>query len=195
MEASRLSLLQQLLLDDECCTIRGEIRLLREGVVSVQNHPSREQTSSQPERSPANITSAVGMQETVGSLRARRYSLFTQTVIWITGVICFAFLLGSLAQAWSNSQLAQKVEQAQQQLNQLQDHQKHLQQLVNYYKESPVIEQEAREQLGYIRPNEHAVLIVSPATPEQQYTPRRTGSPTQEGFWQEWWNVFFADSP
>lgn len=158
----------------------------------MQNHPSKEQTSPQPGRSTATVTSAVGMQETVGSLRARRYSLFTQTVIWVTGVICLALLLGSLAQAWSNSQLAQKVQQAQQQLNQLQDHQKHLKQLVDYYKESTVIEQEAREQLGYIRPNEHAVIIVSPATPEQQYTPQRTGTPAQEGFWQEWWNVFFG---
>ncbi len=159
----------------------------------MQNHPGKEQTSSQPERSSVHITSAVGMHETAGSLRARRYSLFTQTVIWVTGVICFAFLLGSLAQAWSNSQLAQKVEQAQQQLNQLQNHQKHLQQLVDYYKESTVIEQEAREQLGYIRPHEHAVLILSPATPEQ-YTPQRTGPSAQEGFWQEWWNVFFGIS-
>src|SRR5947209_15373995 len=86
---------------------------------SVQNHPRREQSSSSSTRSNANITSAVGMQETAGSLRARRYSLFTQTVIWVTVVICMAFLLGSLAQAWSNSQLAQKVQEAQQQLSQL----------------------------------------------------------------------------
>ena len=54
-----------------------------------------------------------------------------------------AFLLGSLAQAWSNSQLAQKVEVAQQQLSQLKDEQKHLNQLVSYYKDNTVIEREA----------------------------------------------------
>ena len=109
----------------------------------MQNRTRNPQFSLQPEKSNPNITSAVGMQETAGRLRAKRHSLFTQTVIWVTGVICMAFLLGSLAQAWSNSQLAQKVEAAQQQLSQLKDEQKHLNQLVNYYKDSTVIEREA----------------------------------------------------
>ena len=30
------------------------------------------------------VTSAVGLEETVGRLRARRGSLFTTTVIWVT---------------------------------------------------------------------------------------------------------------
>lgn len=159
----------------------------------MQNHPTREQSSLPPGRSSASITAAVGMQETAGSLRARRHSLFTQTVIWVTGVICLAFLLGSLAQAWSNSQLAQKVQTAQQQVNQLEDQQKHLKQLVDYYKDSTVIEREAREQLGYIHPHEHAVVVVGSNSPGQQPTPKQTVTPVQHSFWLEWWDIFFGD--
>jgi cell division protein FtsB len=128
----------------------------------------------------------------VGSLRAKRHTLFTQTIIWVTSAICTAFLLGSLVQAWSNSQLAQQLQQAQQQLNQLQVHQKHLQQLVDYYKDPTVIEQEAREQLNYVRPNEHAVIFISSTSPEQQHTSVRPSTSSQAGFWQEWWNAFFG---
>jgi cell division protein FtsB len=159
----------------------------------VQNSTRNPQFSLQPAKSNPNITSAVGMQETAGSLRAKRHSLFTQTVIWVTGVICMAFLLGSLTQAWSNSQLAQKVEAAQQQLSQLKDEQKHLNQLVNYYKDNTVIEREAREQLGYVRPKEHLVVMDSPHTPTQQPTSKQAALPPQHGFWLQWWNLFFGD--
>ncbi len=159
----------------------------------MQNRTRTPQFSLQPEKSNPNITSAVGMQETAGSLRAKRHSLFTQTVIWVTGVICMAFLLGSLAQAWSNSQLAQKVETAQQQLSQLKDEQQYLQQLVSYYKDNTVIEREAREQLGYVRPKEHLVVMDSPNAPTQQPTPKRAATPPQNGFWLQWWNLFFGD--
>src|SRR5438876_4984934 len=158
----------------------------------VQNRPRNPQFSLQPEKSNPNITAAVGMQETAGSLRAKRHSLFTQTVIWVTGVICMAFLLGSLAQAWSNSQLAQKVQEAQQQLNQLKDQQNHLKQLVNYYKDNTVIEREAREQLGYIRPHEHLIVMVGSDSSTQQPLPEQTAVSVQNGFWLEWWNIFFG---
>ena len=158
----------------------------------VQNRPRNPQFSLQPEKSNSNITSAVGIQETAGRLRAKRHSLFTQTVIWVTGVICMAFLLGSLAQAWSNSQLAQKVQAAQQQLNQLKDQREQLKQLVSYYNDTTVIEREAREQLVYIRPKEHLVVMVSPNTPPLPPAPKRTVMPVQNGFWLQWWNIFFG---
>ncbi len=158
----------------------------------VQNRPRNSQFSLQPEKSNPNITSAVGIQETAGSLRAKRHSLFTQTVIWVTGVICMAFLLGSLAQAWSNSQLAQKVQAAQQELNQLKDQQEQLKQLVSYYNDPAVIEREARTQLGYIRPKEHLVVVVGPNTPSLPSAPKQTVVSVQNGFWLQWWNIFFG---
>src|SRR5439155_18093785 len=103
--------------------------------------------------------SAVGMEETAGRLRARRHSLFNQTIIWITGLICLAFLLASLAQAWSNSLLMQRVQSAQQQLQNQRNHHSDLNKLASHYKDPFVIESEARQQLGYVRPGEHPVII------------------------------------
>src|SRR2546428_12882998 len=118
----------------------------------MQPQPRKPHFPSRPEGTSPHVTSAVGMEETAGRLRARRSSLFTQTVIWITGLVCLAFLLSSLAQAWSNSQLMQRVQTEQQQLQHLQDHNASLTRQANYYKDPFVVESEAREQLGYVRP-------------------------------------------
>ena len=139
-----------------------------------------------------NVTSAIGIEETAGRLRARRNSLFSQTVIWVTGFICLAFLLGTLAQAWSNSQLMQRVQDAQNSLAQVQAHNKDLAQQAKYYAQPQVIENEARQQLGYVRPGEHAVNIIS--VDDQSKTQQQTNGSVSvpQGFWQEWWNSLFG---
>jgi len=159
----------------------------------VQSRPRRPQFSSRPEGSSANVTSAVGMEETVGRLRARRSSLFTQTVMWITGLVCTAFLLGTFAQAWSNSHLSQEVQAAQQVLQQQRDHNKGLKQAVDHYKDPSVIESEARQQLGYIRPGEQAVVVVSGNKQGQQPPRQQQSPPAQQGYWQDWWRIFFGN--
>src|SRR6266851_8495039 len=146
----------------------------------MQSPAKRAQSSSRPEGNSPGVTSAVGMQETVGRLRARRTSLFTQTIIWITGLICLAFLLGTLAQAWSNSQLMQDVQKAQQQLQQVQDQNAYLHRQASYYKDPFVIESEARQQLGYIRPGEHPVIIVSSTAQGQQTAVGHSNTPTPQ---------------
>jgi cell division protein FtsB len=159
----------------------------------VQSQPRRTRFPSRPAGSSANVTAAVGMEETAGRVRARRSSLFTQTVIWVTGLICLALLLGTLAQAWSNSQLMRQVQAAQQQTQQMQAHHDYLAKLANHYQNPFVVETEAREKLGYIRPGEHPVVIVGSTTQTQQNAPQHTSQPAQKGFWQEWWNVFFGN--
>ena len=141
----------------------------------------------------ANVTSAIGMGESAGRMRARRNSLFTQTVIWVTGLICMAFLLGTLAQAWSNSQLAQQVQTAQQQLTHLQDHHKELTKAASHYQDPAVVENEARQQLGYTRPGEHAVVVVGSNNAQPQASKRRGDTQAQQSFWQAWWSVFFGN--
>jgi len=148
---------------------------------------------SRPEGSNANVTSAVGMEETAGHLRARRSSLFTQTVLWVTALICVAFLLGSFAQAWSNSHLMQRVQTAQQQLKQEQDHHNYLVQTAQHYKDPTVITNEARQQLGYVRPGEHVVIIANASNQEQQNMLQQGHVVKQQSFWQEWWYTFFGD--
>lgn len=139
------------------------------------------------------ITSAIGIEETQGRARARRSSLFTRTVIWVTGLVCLAFLLGSLAQAWTNSQLMQQLAATRTQTQQAQTYHDSLAQQASHYQNPAVIEQEAREQLGYVRPGEHPVVIVgSNQPPTRSTTPTRKTTPPQN-FWQAWWNIFFGN--
>ena len=139
------------------------------------------------------VTRAIGLEETSGRLRARRSSLFTQTIILITGLVCFAFLLGSLAQAWSNSMLMRQVEDAQQQTQQLQAYHDQLAQQAQYYSDPFVIESEARQDHGYIRAGEHLVVIVGSNQQGQQNTARTSHPQSMQSFWQQWWNVFFGN--
>ena len=153
----------------------------------------RQPNSSRLEGSNVNVTSAVGMEETVGHQRAKRNSLFTQTVLSISGLICSAFLLGTFAQAYSNSLLEQQVQAAQQSLQQVRAKHKELKQAVDYYKDPAVIESEARQQLGYVRAGEQAVMIVNTnAGKPQQHASKQRHRSQQQGFWQDWWHIFFG---
>ncbi len=139
------------------------------------------------------VTSAVGMEETAGRARARRASLFAQTVIWVTGLVCLAFLLGSLAQAWSNNGLSQSLQREQQAAQQLQNEHSSLAQQASYYRDPYIIESEARQELGYARPGEHVVVVVGVANQSQHQTSPTSSKPASQGFWQTWWNLFFGN--
>ncbi len=125
-------------------------------------------------------------------MRARQSSLFTQTVVWVTGLICLAFLLGALVQGWSNNQLAQTLLSAQQSTQQLQNEHNNLVQQARHYQDPYVIESEARAQLGYTRPGEHVVTVVGAGSQEQPPAAKPSGSVSQN-FWQAWWNIFFGN--
>ena len=159
----------------------------------MQQQRRRSSSSTHTNDSRTLVTRAVGLEETTGRLRARRSSLFTQTLILVTGLVCFAFLLGSLAQAWSNSILMQRVQEAQQQTQQLQTYHDHLAQQAQHYADPSVIESEARQDQGYIRPGEHPVVIVGSNQQGQQSTTQISHPPITQSFWQQWWNVFFGN--
>lgn len=166
----------------------------------MQNNPQtpppisryRPRFPSQPEASSPTITGAIGMGESAGRTRARRTSLFTRTMISVTSLICLAFLLGSLVQAWSNSQLSQRVQAQQQQLQVVQDRHKALLQAAQHYQDPVVIESEARQQLGYIRPGEHPVVVIASADANQQTPTSSSNTQGPSNFWQEWWNALFG---
>ena len=139
------------------------------------------------------VTQAVGLEETTGRQRARRSSLFTQTIILITGLVCFAFLLGSLAQAWSNSMLMRQVQDVQQQTQQLQAYHDNLAKQAQHYADPYVIESEARQDLGYIRAGEHLVVIVGSNQNQQQQNTHTSSHATIQSIWQQWWDVFFGN--
>ena len=101
----------------------------------MQDHRRGQSFQQRPANTNSHITSAVGLEEPAGRLRARRSSLFSQTIVWATALICMAFLLGSLPQAWSNSQLMQRVQEAQQQTQQLQAYHDRLVQQAKQYQD------------------------------------------------------------
>ncbi|HEY0755801.1 MAG TPA: septum formation initiator family protein [Ktedonobacteraceae bacterium] len=154
-----------------------------------------EATSGQmrPESKTPYVTSAVGMEETAGRVRARRISLFTQTVIWVTGLVCLAFLLGSLAQAWSNNQLLQTLQLEQQQTQQLAKEHALLARQASHYQDPYVIESEARQRLGYARSGEHVMIETGGNAQNQNPSKPGTGTSTSQGFWQVWWQFFFGN--
>jgi cell division protein FtsB len=132
------------------------------------------------------------MEETVGHLRTRNNSLFARTVLGITGLICAAFLLGTLTQAWSNSVLTQKVQTAEQSLQKARSENQKLKRQMQYYRDPAVIESEARQQLRYVRPGEHSVVVTNKGHQEQTQTPPNKHVVQPENYWQDWWKVFFA---
>jgi cell division protein FtsB len=158
----------------------------------MQGKADQARFSPRPTGNSPNVTSAVGMGPTARQQRVKRTSLFTRAVIWITGLVCLAFLLATLAQAWSNSHLMQRVTQAQQQLQQVQQHNASLQKQALHYKDPFVIESEARQQLGYIRPGEHPVVIIGSSGPAQPTSAQHHAAPAPPSIWQQWWNIFFG---
>ena len=158
----------------------------------MQSRPRRAQFFSRPENSNANVTSAIGMEETVGHLRTRRNSLFARTVLLITGFVCAAFLLGTLAQAWSNSQLQQKVQNAAQSLQKAHDQNQDLKKQTDHYKDPAVIENEARQHLGYVRPGEQSVIVTNDGNQQPTQTQQNKNVTQSQNYWQDWWNIFFG---
>jgi cell division protein FtsB len=158
----------------------------------VSDANSRPPGQSRPEGKTPYVTSAVGLEETAGRLRARRTSLFTQTMVWVAGLICLAFLLGALMQAWSNSQLTQVLQSEQQKTQQIQNQHNDLTQQANHYQDPYIVENEARQQLGEARSGEHVVVVAGASEPGQTSTSATTSSSAPQNFWQAWWSLFFG---
>jgi len=159
----------------------------------VQSRSRKSEFSPRPENNTANVTSAVGREESFGRIRARKTSLFTRTVMWITGLVCIAFLLATLAQAWSNSNLMEKVQQEQQILHQAQIEHDRLQRADEHYRDPAVVESEARQQLGYVRPGEQPVVIINAGNESQKQAQAHQATAQQQGYWQDWWQVLFGN--
>ncbi len=160
----------------------------------MQPRPRRPQLSAHTgSESSTNVTSAIGMEETVGHLRARRHSLFARTVLWITGLVCAALLLGTIAQAWSNSELNGRLQTEQQKLQLLRSANASLKRDVTHYNDPTVIEREARESLGYARPGERVVMVVPSGNTTHPQARSQPAQPKEQGFWQEWWSTFFGE--
>jgi cell division protein FtsB len=114
--------------------------------------------------------------------------------MWITSLVCTAFLLATLAQAWSNSTLMEQVQKEQLTLNQVKAKHAQLQRAAEHYKDPAVIESEARQQLGYVRPGEQAVVVVNADSQSQKQAGAQKNTVQQRGHWQDWWQILFGNT-
>ncbi len=158
----------------------------------MSDPPSRPFGQSRPEGKTPYVTSAVGLEGSASQMRARRATLFTRTIVWVTGLVCLSFLIGALLQAWTNSQLMQDLQHEQQVTSQLQRQHIILQQMAQYYQDPYVIESEARQHLGYARAGEHVIIVVGTNDQEPSHPSAPTHHSGAPGFWQDWWNIFFG---
>ncbi|GCE11099.1 FtsB family cell division protein [Tengunoibacter tsumagoiensis] len=158
----------------------------------MQNNPEHRRKPLRPARANANVTAAIGMEETIGRRKARSHFLFTRTVLGLTALVCLALLLATFVQAWSNSALLQKVQDAQSDLQQKQSQHSQLQTGTEHYKDPQVIESEARQRLGYVRPGEKAVIIVPAEAPQTAAKSPVSADQHKQGYWADWWQLFFG---
>jgi Septum formation initiator len=158
----------------------------------VQTRSGKASSAARKESGNAHVTSAIGIEESYGRRRMKQTSLYKRTVLSLTGLICAALLLATLSQAWSNSNLMQRVQQQQQALQKVQSTNQQLNKNAQRYQDPATIESEARQQLGYIRPGEHPLVVINADNKGQSRIQPTTEKPPQPGHWQEWWRVFFS---
>jgi hypothetical protein len=84
------------------------------------------------------------------------------------------------------------VQVAQQSLQQLQAKHTQLKRDADYYNDPSVIESEARQQLGYVRSGEQAVIFVSTDQGGQQPIVEHKDTSQSQGYWLDWWHILFA---
>ncbi len=71
-------------------------------------------------------------------------------------------------------------------------HHNQLQKQAEYYRDPFIVESEARQQMGYIKPGEHSIIVMGAPEPKPPaQTVAESKSPKANNFWQEWWQVFF----
>jgi cell division protein FtsB len=124
-----------------------------------------------------------------------RTTLYTRTLLWITGAICVALLVFTASEAWVGHRLQQQVLQAQAENARLRQDALATTQRATRAEAPGTIEDEARA-MGYARPGEQPVAIATTAQPPAAPTPRSAraagGSGAQPGSWLGWWQNLFG---
>lgn len=158
----------------------------------MQTRAGRAQSTARSEGRGAHVTSAIGIEDSYGRRRVKRMSLYTRIVLSLTGLICAALLMATLSQAWSNSNLVQETQQQQQSLQQVQHMNQRLGKDAQHYQDPATIESEARQQLGYIRPGEHSLVVINADNKGQSHIQPTTRQIPHPGYWGQWWHIFFG---
>lgn len=93
-------------------------------------------------------------------------------------------------------QLNQQASGIRQDIAQLKDRNTELRRQTEYLQSPEYVERVAREQLGLVRPDDIALVLVSPSVrevpPEAPPVPSKAPSKTLPN-WERWWSFFFGD--
>lgn len=111
----------------------------------------------------------------MGFIAKSRSRLIFAAGLMVAGYFVFVAATGVV----HNHQLAQQRAESAAQVARLEEKQKYLEAVRNYVASDAYVEQEARRQLGYIRPGEVPFVVISPP-------PKTSSQPTGE-----WWQRLF----
>lgn len=115
----------------------------------------------------------------------------------IYALIIYVFVILGRA-VWQNWQLKREIDAIKNQIAQLQDQNKNLENLILYYQSDSFKEMEARQKLGLKKPGETAVAVptkkyenyqAETAREKENIAPKNQGEATPN--WQAWWGYFF----
>ena len=117
-----------------------------------------------------------------------RTTLYTRTLALATVALCAALLFATGSQALVNQRLADQVRAEQAANARLRADIAATNRHLAWATAPATIEAEARA-LGYIRPGEHAVVIVPPPSATPAAAPASSGAPAPPG---DWWHDLFG---
>lgn len=118
-----------------------------------------------------------------------KFRLPTSKILTLLGFLIVAYTLFSLSRLfWKSYRLSSEIKSLEGDITQLEERKKELQNLTTYFRSSSYKEKEARRRLGYQRPGEHVLIIVSEEKPTEEVEEEERPSKPN---WQLWWEYFF----
>lgn len=107
-------------------------------------------------------------------------------------IIYILFILGKTI--WQNYGINQEINNLEQDISQLREENKNLENLIKYYQSTTYKEQEARLKLGYQKQGEKVFIVPKTeekSAPEQDKKEEKKNSLAVEPNYLKWWRYFF----
>lgn len=130
-----------------------------------------------------------------GSGRSRVALPFRQVAIVTSLAVCALVVLSFVRLAITEYQLSLQEQALAQSVDKLKGENQQLKANIDYLQTDAAIEKLAREELGWTKPGDTAVIVLTsqpaPTLPKLSSSSSTTPTPPT---WKQWWDVFFASS-
>jgi cell division protein FtsB len=126
-----------------------------------------------------------------GRTRSRisaRWRLAIAVLVAFSGLIVFSFS----GLVLSGYRLNQQAEALRQEIRELKVEDEQLQKDATYLESDEGLETLAREQLGWVKPGEVAVITIPSKTEERETAGPVEPRMRERPYWQRWWDMFFG---